>query len=229
MIGEKFHTGTMYQAGTSVYKKRDLGRKITLPEPDKSMGKKDNLWKLIGNRRSHRDFSDKYMTRKELSILLWATQGITEKSGHGAFRASPSAGGLYPNDTYLCINNVEGIERGMYLYHPDEHILQSLEVGDMRKEITKAGLGQGMLGECSVVFIWSSVIERASKKYQERAYRYMYLDAGHICQNLYLAAEVLGMGCCGVAAFYDDYVNSLIGADGIKEAAIYMAAVGWKK
>jgi SagB-type dehydrogenase family enzyme len=77
-----------------------------------------------------------------------------------------------------------------------------------------------------LAFIWSAVIERAKWKYRQRTYRYVYLDAGHIAENLYLAAEALGLGACAVGAFYDDQVNSMLGLDGHNETVIYMAAVG---
>jgi len=80
--------------------------------------------------------------------------------------------------------------------------------------------------DCAVSFIWTAVIERSRWKYQQRAYRYIHLDAGHVCQNLYLACEALGLGCCAVAAFDDDAVNEIIGVDGKGEFVVYLATVG---
>jgi len=83
--------------------------------------------------------------------------------------------------------------------------------------------------KAQVTFLWSALVERAKWKYEQRAYRYIYLDAGHIAQNLYLAGEALDLGVCAIAAFFDDEVNRLIGLDGIEETILYMAAVGWTK
>ena len=83
-----------------------------------------------------------------------------------------------------------------------------------------------MAAEAAVVFVWTAVVERAKWKYRERGYRYLYLDAGHIGQNLYLAANSLGLGCCTIGAFYDDEVNRLIEVDGQRETAVYLGAVG---
>jgi SagB-type dehydrogenase family enzyme len=79
---------------------------------------------------------------------------------------------------------------------------------------------------CAVSFIWTAVIQRSRWKYQQRAYRYIYLDAGHACQNLYLTCEALGLGCCAVAAFDDDAANKILDIDGKKEFVIYLATVG---
>jgi SagB-type dehydrogenase family enzyme len=70
-------------------------------------------------------------------------------------------------------------------------------------------------------------VERSRWKYRQRAYRYIYLDAGHMAQNLYLVAEAIGLGVCAIGAFFDDKVNSIIGVDGLEETAIYLATVGW--
>jgi SagB-type dehydrogenase family enzyme len=77
-----------------------------------------------------------------------------------------------------------------------------------------------------VTFIWSAVMARSKWKYRQRAYRYIYIDAGHIAENLYLAGEALGLGVCGIGALFDDMVNELVGLDGFKETVVYMATVG---
>lgn len=63
--------------------------------------------------------------------------------------------------------------------------------------------------------------------HRQRAYRYIYPDAGHIAQNLYLAGMASGLGICGIGALSDDVVNSLIGVDGVEETVLYMATAGW--
>ncbi len=225
-IGERFQEETKYLAGMSATPRRETGRRVPLLEPDLSRGGDRDLWGLLKVRRSRREFAPGPLALDELSLLLWACQGVTRRAGGVAFRTAPSAGALYPDDTYVVVNSVEEMERGVYLYLPEEHALEQIGEGDFRDETVRAGLGQEMLGSGAVAFIWSAVMERSLWKYRQRAYRYIYLDAGHICQNLYLACEALGLGCCGVAAFLDDAVNAIIGADGMKETTIYMAAVG---
>lgn len=184
------------------------------------------LWEAINRRRSIRNFKSDPMTRNDLSQLLWATQGITHESVGFEFRAAPSAGALYPVETYLVIHNIEEIEPGIYHYDVQNHELEQLEKGDFRESSARAALDQDMAFSANIVFIWTAVFQRSKWKYDQRAYRYIYLDAGHIAQNLALAAVSLNFGTCQIGALYDDEVNKLIGIDGDKESVVYMTVVG---
>jgi SagB-type dehydrogenase family enzyme len=155
---------------------------------------------------------------------LWAAQGIT--APEGGRRTAPSAGALYPVETYLVINSVTDVESGVYHYAVDTHELDQLRAGDFRLPVAHAALDQEMAYHANVVFIWTAVFERSRWKYKQRAYRYMYLDAGHIAQNVALAAVALELGSCQIAALYDEEVNELVGADGIEESVVYMTVVG---
>lgn len=184
------------------------------------------LWETIAKRRSIREFSSQFITLSDLSQLLWATGGITSKAWGYDFRACPSAGALYPIETYIIANRVEEISSGLYHYDVKETELILLKEGNLGAELSRAGLGQEMLEEAACVFVWTAIIERSKWKYRERAYRYIYMDAGHIGQNLYLAATGLGLGCCTVGAFFDEEVDRLIGVDGKNEISIYLGAIG---
>ncbi len=185
-----------------------------------------SVWEAIAQRRSIRDFSGKSITFSELSQLIWATQGITLKAKGFDFRASPSAGALYPIETYLVANRVEEIPQGLYHYDVRQTQLILLKEGNFGPELSRAGLGQEMLEEAACVFVWTAIVGRSKWKYRERAYRYIYMDAGHIGQALYLAAVALDLGCCTVGAFFDEEVDYLVGVDGTKEISVYLGAVG---
>jgi SagB-type dehydrogenase family enzyme len=191
---------------------------------DQKSGK--SLWEAIAQRRSVREFSEQSITFSELSQLIWATQGITTKSGGFEFRASPSAGALYPIETYLGVNRVEEIPSGIYHYNVREAQLILLKEGHFGPELCEAGLGQELLEEAACVFVWTAIVGRSKWKYRERAYRYIYMDVGHIGQTLYLAATALDMGCCAVGAFFDEEVDRVIGVDGKNEISVYVGAVG---
>jgi SagB-type dehydrogenase family enzyme len=143
-----------------------------------------------------------------------------------ALRSAPSAGALYPIETYLSIQMVEGVEPGIYHYDVRQHELDLLRPGDFRAAVAEAALDQDFLAEAAVVFAWTAVFARSKWKYKERAYRYVYLDAGHIAQNVALAAVALGLGSCQIAALYDDEVNAVLGVDGKEESIVYMTALG---
>ena len=185
------------------------------------------LWKALYKRRSRRAYRDaESLPLDVLSNLLWATQGITEKYGDTLFRSAPSAGGLFPVETYLNVRLVEGLGGGIYHFRPGRFDLEFLKKGDFSRNLAEAALDQGIVASAQVTFIWSAVLSRSKWKYRQRAYRYIYLDAGHICQNLYLAGEALGLGVCAIGAFFDDNANEIVGLDGDDETVIYMATVG---
>ncbi len=197
---------------------------VELPSPEIDGG--PPLWKTLQERRSERSYAREPITIQQLSQLLWATQGTTGEISHTKFRTAPSAGALYPVETYLVVNRVDGLAPGLYHYAALDGVLRLLREGDLGQEAAAAALDQQMAKNAAVVFIWTAIPERAKWKYLERAYRYIYLDAGHIAQNLYLAAGGLGLGCCAIAALYDDEANGLVGVDGTSETVIYMCAVG---
>jgi SagB-type dehydrogenase family enzyme len=184
------------------------------------------IWETIAQRRSIREFSRASITFSELSQLIWATQGTTSRAWGYDFRASPSAGALYPIESYIVSNRVEEIPPGIYHFNVKGVQLTLLKEGHFGPDLEQAGLDQEMLKGASCVFVWTAVIGRSKWKYRERAYRYIYMDVGHIGQNLYLAATAMNLGCCTVGAFYDEEVDRLIGVDGKEEISIYMGAVG---
>lgn len=197
---------------------------IKLPTPEKQEG--PGLWQILQNRRSQRRFKPQSITLQQLSQLLWAIQGVTKQQGPYYFRTAPSAGALYPIETYLMISRIEGVEAGFYHYVVVQHGLEQLKTGDFASETAQAALDQSMVRTAPVTFIWTAIFQRSKWKYHQRAYRYIYLDAGHIAQNLALAAVGMGLGSCQIAALYDEEVNRLIGVDGKEESVVYMSVVG---
>jgi SagB-type dehydrogenase family enzyme len=202
--------------------------RISLPRPE--IAGEANLWQILQRRRSRRAYKpEQSLSQGLLSALLWATQGLTARHGDTYFRTAPSAGGLYPVETYLFVRAVEGLDPGIYHFNPLTADLEFLKQGDYAGALASAALGQEMVADAQATFIWSAVLERGKWKYRERAYRYIYIDVGHIGQNLYLAAEGLGLGACTIGAFFDDDVNGVIGVDGTQETVIYMGCVGWPR
>jgi SagB-type dehydrogenase family enzyme len=204
------------------YKTYPNAERITLPNPHDYQGV--NLEEAIETRRSIRDYAAVPLSLEELSRLLHAAQGITDQ--RQGFRAAPSAGALYPIEIYAVVHDVSGLEPGIYHYAVADHALERLRVGNLRAEIMVAGIGQEMLGQAGVCFVLSAVFQRTRWKYRERTYRYVLLEAGHIGQNLYLAATSMGLGACAAGAFLDDELNDLLDVDGQEEAALYLISMG---
>jgi SagB-type dehydrogenase family enzyme len=206
------------------YKKYPSAKIIPLSRelPTKSLSIVDALKK----RRSVRSFSSNSLSLDDLSFLLWASTGVQRKEQGYDFRTVPSAGALYPIETYLVVNNVEGLEKALYHYSIEVHALEVLKVEDVAEKMAHAALNQKMLSKAPVVLIWTAVFERSKWKYAQRAYRYVYLDAGHIAQNLALSATSIGLGSCQIGAFFDDEVNQILGVDGVDESVLYLSVVG---
>lgn len=235
-IGDRFQKETKYSRYSvggggldwrkqpEPYKSYPNSKKIKL-EPPEALSK-ISLDEALKKRRSIRNFSEKPITKKQLSYLLWASTGIQRKEIGYEFRTAPSAGALYPVETYLIINRVENISKGVYHYSVKDHLLEELKTGDFGIKISSAALEQDMCNYSALVVIWSAIFNRSKWKYGERAYRYIYLDAGHIAENFALASTGLGLGSCQIAALFDDEVNEIIGIDGIDESVIYMSVAG---
>jgi len=187
-----------------------------------------DLLSLLQQRRSLRSFAAESISLEELALLLWASQGITGQAGSYLFRTAPSAGALYPMETYLAIQQVEGVAPGIYHFDIQGFRLERLTSLPPGQPLAEACLGQGFMAQAPVNFIWTAIFRRTMAKYGHRGLRYILLDAGHICQNLLLAAGFLGLGGCPVAAFFDEEVNGLLGVDGQEESVLYLASLGRK-
>lgn len=194
------------------------------------------LREAIAARRSTRDFSAEPLTLEELSFLLWATQGITgvQRDEAGAivqsFRAAPSAGARYPLETYLGINHVAGLAPGFYRYLPEEHQLVLVREDEQTSaKLQAACYGTPAVGGAAVVFLWAAVPYRTEWKYTYLAHRMIAMEAGHVCENLYLAAESCRLGCCAALSYDQPHVDAMLGVDGQEEFALYLACVGRPK
>lgn len=236
-IGDRYQDETKYSRGCmKVYSKDvferagqykqypDAIQVLQLPHHKPAAGA--DFWDILVRRRSQRDFTDAAVSLDELALLIFAAQGCTDKWGDTLFRASPSAGALYPVETYVLANRIQAINPGIYHLNIPGQSLELIRPGDFSRSFASAALDQEMAGQSAAAFIWTAIPGRSKWKYHERAYRYIYLDAGHIGQNLYLAATALGLGCCTIGAFFDSEVNEIIGVDGEHETAIYLGAVG---
>ena len=213
-------------------------RIIDLPDPAAIDMPDYSFRKAVDERRSHRSFSKQSFTLAELAYLLWCTQGVQKvvsattadgKTAERSFRTVPSAGARHAFETFIMINNVDGLESGLYRYLALEHKLVEVQIdAALARKISNACLEQTWMDMTAATFIWVADVYRMEWRYVQRGYRYMHLDAGHVCQNLYLAAESIASGVCGIAAFDDDAMNDILGLDGVDKFVIYIAAAGKK-
>ena len=197
--------------------------KVKLPEP--RYKSQVSVEEAILKRRSIRSYSDKPLKLEEVSQLLWAAQGITNEQRK--FRAAPSAGALYPLETYIVVGNVSSLKKGIYRYDPFNHEIIILKEGDYRNGLSLASLGQSCVRNGAVSIVFAAVYDRITTKYGERGIGYTYMEAGHAAQNVYLQVEALDLGTVVVGAFMDSGVKKVIGMKG-EETPLYILPVGKK-
>lgn len=205
-------------------------QRFSLPDPEqwkKTVGSQ-RLDELISRRKSRRSYADQAMSLEQLSFLLWATQGVRRIPGKGAvLRHVPSAGARHSFETYLFVFRVDGLAPGLYRFLPlDEELVLIKNIPDMGLELTEAVFSQRFVSQGAVTFVWSCIPYRMEWRYGPTSYRVILMDAGHVCQNLYLASEAVGAGTCAVAAYDQEALDQLLGLDGIDEFAVYLAPVG---
>lgn len=213
-----------------VQKHRPEGMEIMpLPRPEElsSIGK-ISVAEAIARRCSRRKYAPQPLLLEEFAFLLWATQGV-----RGAvdpvrtYRTVPSAGCRHPFETYLAVFRVDGLEKGVYRYLPVEHALLFLSSpSDLEGKTGLAAWNQTFAGKGAVTFFWTALPERTEWRYSEASVKVIAIDAGHVCQNLYLACEAVGAGTCAIAAYDQDLADNIVGVDGTDEFVVYMASVG---
>jgi SagB-type dehydrogenase family enzyme len=186
---------------------------------------------LIRERKSVRKFTNEAMSILELSYLLWSTQAIRQEVNIAtSTRFVPSAGSRHALETYMAVINVEGLQQGMYRYLPQEHKLLFLYLPDeFLREIKASVKEQVFCTKANVVFYWSAIPYRMEWRYAVASTKLILLDAGHVCQDLYLAAGAINCGTCAIAAYNQSAADRLCQLDGEEELVIYIAPVGKKE
>lgn len=184
---------------------KEVKKVIQLPRP--ALTGKLSVEAALQKRKSVRAYGEGPLRLEEVSQLLWAAQGVTRENQR---RTAPSAGALYPMETYLVAGRVQGLEPGIYRYRPDGHSLILLDAGDRREALAKAALGQGCVRNGAISLVLTGVYARSAVKYGDRAKRYVHMEAGHVGQNIYLQAAALELATVMVGAFYDGEVQRVL-------------------
>ena len=204
---------------------------IPLPPTNEAGIPEISLNQAVNQRRSVRGYAqEEPVSLSELSYLLWMTQGVKRVTSRPVtLRTVPSAGARHAFETFLLVNRVSGLESGLYRFAASQHALLQLDAPEtICQDVTHACYDQNQVAKSAVTFIWAAVSERMTWRYVERGFRYLLLDAGHVCQNLYLAAEAVNCGVCAIAAYDDDEINQVLGLDGANQWVIYLASLGKK-
>jgi SagB-type dehydrogenase family enzyme len=194
-----------YLNGTLAMAEESAGKRIALPEPRREgdLSLEAALWA----RRSSRGYAAEALTLAAAGQLLWAAQGVNRP---GDYRTAPSAGALFPLESYLVAGGVTGLDPGVYRYRPPTHDLVQTAAGDRRAPLSRAALGQGAVRRAPAVLVLCAVFERTTGKYRRRGLQYVYMEAGHAAQNFLLQAASLGLGTVPIGAFRDAEVAAAL-------------------
>lgn len=197
-------------------------REPLIPLPAPVVDGTVSLEQTLQHRRSQRQYSDKPLSLGQVAQLLWAAQGVTHSGG---LRTAPSAGALYPLDTYLIVGNVLDLESGVYLYVPNSHALIRKASGEKRPHLSRAALGQLPVRDAPATILFTAVYDRITSKYGPRGQQYAHIEAGHAAQNITLQAVALGIGSVVIGAFQDDLVRQMIDLEP-RSTPLYIIPVG---
>ncbi|MDI9461254.1 MAG: SagB/ThcOx family dehydrogenase [Bacillota bacterium] len=200
---------------------------IHLPDINRDILKNEDIISIIKDRKSRRRYSNCALSLPELSFLLWATQGVRKTTKNYTLRNVASAGNSHTFETYLAVFHVKELKEGIYRYLPLEHALVfEFSVSNLSEKMVELGRNYHYVGKSAVTFIWTTIPYRMEWRYMESSARLIAIDAGHVCQNLYLACEAIGCGTCAIGAFVQSKADELLQLDGKEEFVFYMAPVG---
>lgn len=189
--------------------------------------KQKTLAEVIESRRSLREYAKLSLSFEEISYLLWETCRVQSYRNNAVFRTIPTAGATNSMETYIYANNIEGLKKGIYLYVQNKHSLAMVSSIDNLSDLVNDSL-LGQLRGAPVVFFFTALPERTEYKYDFCAHKMIAMEAGHACQNLSLAAEIIDSGACAICAYDQDKVDKILLINGDSHFATYCATVGKK-
>lgn len=191
------------------------------------------LGKVLRNRRSVRNLQVRPLALARVGRLLHASYGVRgyAKYDRASFhhRPCPSAGACFPLEIYVAAQAVIGLPDGVYHYDARAHQLEIRSRRHAHTELAAIFVGRGgeeIVRQANLVVVITAIFDRTMRKYGERGYRYVWLDAGHLGQNLYLTATALGLGAVGLAGFFDDELNRFLDLPASEEQALYVLCIG---
>lgn len=160
-------------------------KEILLPQPQRKG--ETSLEETLQKRRSIREYKNEPLSLKDTAQILWASQGITEGN-----------------------HRVEGVAEGVYRYDPKDYKLVSIVGGDFNKTLAEVAANQEWIEESAAILLISADFEKTTQKYGERGRQYVWMEAGHSAQNVYLQAISLELGTVSVGAFDEGRVQKIL-------------------
>lgn len=208
----------------------DYRHKPEVPLPPKIKPLRMSLGRAISRRETVRTFDpDRPMAFEDAAAVLHYAYGIN-RTNEGTeytrpFRNAPSGGALYPLEIYFHATNIQGLEPGVYHFNPTGPGLRLLTPSDQSAKLRSILVQPELLPAAMMIFI-TAQFERSLFKYRDRGYRFVLLEAGHVAQNMNLAATALGLGSVNIGGYFDRQADELLGLDGLTHSTLYLVGVG---
>jgi SagB-type dehydrogenase family enzyme len=181
-----------------------------------------NFYNFLKKRRTLREFCEKKIKKRSLLNILIYSYGINNDLG---FRYTPSAGALYPIKFFIYINNVSGIKKGLYLYLPELNKLILYQEMIDKRNFDKIFYNQDFVIKSNAIIVFVANFNLNIEKYGQRGIRYVFLDAGHIAQNISLIALKENLKSVLIGGFLDYELKLLLNLDN-NDYPIYAIAIG---
>jgi SagB-type dehydrogenase family enzyme len=189
---------------------------------------------LLERRRSCRRYRRAEMPIASLAAVLQAGYGagalvVWEDARPMCARPAPSAGGYHPLQLLAATTAVSGLPDGLYRYDPWQHTLQTLRVGPVREEADACLVAPQFVAGANVLVFIATPLDPTLAKYGARGYRYLTLEAGHVAQNICLAAVEEQLGTLCVGGFFDRAADDMLGLQEMGDATLYCIALGFSE
>lgn len=172
------------------------------------------------------------LSLRDLATILHYAYGITRDNTNTAyprsFRTVPSGGALYPFELFFHCKNVESLKPGLYHYNPVMNAIHYIKSGDQSMDIAEllVPIQANLAHDTSLMFFLTAFFERSTFKYGARGYRYIFLEGGHIAQNINLTTTAMGLGSINICGYFDRKTDEYLGVDGLSGSAVYLVGVG---
>lgn len=208
----------------------DYEHKPRVPLPPRVKPLRMSLGRAVRERETVREFDPKRpLAFEDAAAILHYAYGVN-RSNQGTeytrpFRNAPSGGALYPLEIYFHATNIQDLAPGLYHFNPTDPCLRLLAPSDQRARLGEILVQPELLPAAMMIFI-TAQFERSLFKYRDRGYRFILLEAGHVAQNMNLAATALGLGSVNIGGYFDRRADDLLGLDGLTHSTVYMVGIG---
>ena len=189
---------------------------------------------FLRQRKSTSKFFCKDISFANLGGLMRAAYGVTRREKLGPYtilhRTVPSAGALYPLELYLVnLITIKPLQKGLYYFNKESEYLVPLKIGDFSNRLKEMLIeANETIDTASLLLIVTARFSRSCKKYSNRGYRHILLEAGHLAQNVYLYCIDQGLETVELSGFFDESLCDLLEISGSVEAPITVLAIGSK-